>query len=616
MRRILTTLMILLVVIVAGLSALVLLVNPNDFRDYLVNNVAKRSGYQLTLDGPLRWHVWPQLSILSGRMTLTEPGAGAPLLRADNMRLDVALLPLISHQLQVKQVMLKGAVIELTPQTEAVKNTDAPVAPRENTFPQASDDRGWSFDVSKLQVADSVLVFQHEGDEQVTVRDIKLQMQQDEHHRATLDVSGRINRDQRDLNLALSAQVEAGDYPHLLTAKIDKLDWQWQGADLPPQGIAGQMRFLAQWQEEQKTLSFSQLQVTANDSTLQGNASVVLNNKPDWSLDLQFTRLNLDNLLAQAKPATNSNANQQGQSSVPRQPRPVIADGSLQPDYSNLRGYRAALKLNAAQLQWRGMQFTNVHVLADNQYGLLTLNQLQGQIGDGSISLPGTLDARGKQPVSTFQPTLDNVEIGTLLTAFNYPINLTGKLSLNGDFSGSRIDADTFRHSWQGDATLTLRDSRAEGLNFQQLVQQAVERSTNVQAKENLDNATRLDAFSSEMSLDEGVMQFTKMSGQSALLALDGNGTLDLVKEEGDMRFNVRVLDGWQGESKLVDVLKNTAIPLRVYGPWSALNYSLQVDQALRKQLQNEARNRLKAWADKNQDSQSGKDLKKLLDKL
>ncbi len=57
MRRFLTTLMILLVVLVDGLSALVLLVNPNDFRDYMVKQVAARSGYQLQLDGPLRWHV-------------------------------------------------------------------------------------------------------------------------------------------------------------------------------------------------------------------------------------------------------------------------------------------------------------------------------------------------------------------------------------------------------------------------------------------------------------------------------------------------------------------------------------------------------------------------------
>uniref|UniRef100_UPI00398C779F AsmA family protein n=1 Tax=Salmonella enterica TaxID=28901 RepID=UPI00398C779F len=112
--------MICLVVLVAGFSALVLLVNPNDFRAYMGQQVAARSEYQLKLDGPLRWHVWPQLSILSGRMTLTARGASETLVRADNMRLDVALWPLLSNQLHVKQVMLKGGVIQLTPQTEAV----------------------------------------------------------------------------------------------------------------------------------------------------------------------------------------------------------------------------------------------------------------------------------------------------------------------------------------------------------------------------------------------------------------------------------------------------------------------------------------------------------------
>ena len=211
MRRILTTLMILLAVVVAGLTALVLLVNPNDFRAYMVKEVADRSGYQLELDGPLRWHVWPQLSILSGRMKLTAPGAEEPVIRADNMRLDVGLLPLLSHQLQVKQVMLKGAVIQLTPQTEAVRDANAPVAPRENTLPDEPSDTGWSFDIGKLKVADSVLVFQHEHEELVTVRNINLQMEQDEHHLASVEFSGRVNRDQRDLTLSLNANVNASD---------------------------------------------------------------------------------------------------------------------------------------------------------------------------------------------------------------------------------------------------------------------------------------------------------------------------------------------------------------------------------------------------------------------
>jgi AsmA protein len=615
MRRILTTLMILLAVVVAGLTALVLLVNPNDFRAYMVHKVAERSGYQLKLDGPLRWHVWPQLSILSGRMTLTAPGAAEPVVRADNMRLDVALLPLISHQLQVKQVMLKGAVIQLTPKTEAVRDLNAPVVPHDNTLPQVSEDSGWSYDVRKLQVVDSVLFFQHESGEQVTVRDIRLQMDQDQNHHATLDFSGRVNRDQRDLALSFSAEVQGGDYPHSLQAEITQLNWQLRGAELPANGISGQGSLQASWLEDQKKIGFDKLNLTANGSTISGSASVVLGEQADWKLNLHASTLNLDSLLTHTETAGDSAASQQGQSQ-PRQMRPVIADSDIQQDYDSLRGFSAHMALTADRLQWRGMNFTQVKSDITNQQGLLTINQLQGELDGGLISLPGTLDARKDTAEASFQPKLDNVEIATILNAFNYSLNLTGKLSLAGDFSGQRIDADDFRRSWQGQAHLQMSDTRTEGLNFQQLVQQAVERSTNVQAQENYDNATRLDSMSSDLLLDKGEVTLKILQGQSELMALTGQGGLNLLKEECDMRFNVRVLGGWKGEGKLIERLKQTAIPLRIYGKWQALSYSLQVDQILRKQLQDEAKQRLNDWVERNKNSQDGKDVKKLLDKL
>lgn len=615
MRRILTTLMILLAVVVAGLTALVLLVNPNDFRAYMVHKVADRSGYQLKLDGPLRWHVWPQLSILSGRMTLTAPGADEPVVRADNMRLDVALLPLISHQLQVKQVMLKGAVIQLTPKTEAVRDLNAPVVPHDNTLPQVSEDSGWSYDVRQLKVVDSVLFFQHESGEQVTVRDIRLQMDQDQNHHATLDFSGRVNRDQRDLALSFSAEVQGGDYPHSLQAEISQLNWQLRGAELPANGISGQGSLQASWLEDQKKIGFDKLNLTANGSAISGSASVVLGEQADWNLNLHASMLNLDSLLTHTEAAGDSAASQQGQSQ-PRQMRPVIADSDIQQDYDSLRGFSAHMALTADRLQWRGMNFTQVKSDITNQQGLLTINQLQGELDGGLISLPGTLDARKDTAEASFQPKLDNVEIATILNAFNYSLNLTGKLSLAGDFSGQRIDADDFRRSWQGQAHLQMSDTRTEGLNFQQLVQQAVARSTNVQTQENYDNATRLDSMSSDLLLDSGEVTLKSMQGQSELMALTGQGSLNLLKEDCDMRFNVRVLGGWKGEGKLIERLKQTAIPLRIYGKWQSLSYSLQVDQILRKQLQDEAKQRLNDWVERNKNSQDGKDVKKLLDKL
>lgn len=615
MRRILTTLMILLAVIVAGLTSLVLLVNPNDFRAYMVHEVAERSGYQLELDGPLRWHVWPQLSILSGRMTLTARGAEEPVIRADNMRLDVALLPLLSHQLQVKQVMLKGAVIQLTPKTEAVRDSAAPVVPYDNTLPLAPEDRGWSYDVRQLQVADSVLFFQHENGEQVTVRDIRLQMEQDENHRATVDFSGRVNRDQRDLALNFSATVQGGDYPHSLKADFSQLSWQLRGAELPPDGINGQGSLQASWQEDSKTLRFDNLNLMASGSTLTGNGSVVLGERPDWSLDLHATTLNLDSLLASSSPATDSSASQQGQSQT-RPLRPVIADSDEREDYQSLRGFTGRMALSADQLQWRGLNFTQVQSEISNKQGLLTVSKMQGSLDGGQLSLPGTLDARGDTPQATFQPALQNVEIGSLIKAFNYSLSLTGKLSLTGEFSGARIDADDFRRRWQGQAQIQMKDTRTEGLNFQQLVQQAVERSTNVRAQENYDNATRLDAVSSQLTLDNGLVTLNRVQGQSDVMAMTGEGQLDLQKENCDMHFNVRVLGGWKGEGKLIDRLKQTAIPLRIYGDWQSLSYSLQVDQILRKQLQDEAKQRLNDWVERNKGSKESKDAKKLLDKL
>lgn len=617
MRRFLTTLMILLVVLVAGFSALVMLVNPNDFRTYMVQQVAARSGYQLQLDGPLRWHVWPQLSILSGRMALTAKGASEPLVRADNMRLDVALWPLLSHQLSVKQVMLKGAVIQLTPQTEAARNENAPVPPKDNNLPDVAEDRGWSFDIASLRVADSVLVFQHENDEQVTVRDIRLQMEQDAQHRGAFEFSGRINRDQRDLNLALNGTVDASDYPHNLSAGIQQLSWQLQGADLPKQGIQGQGQLQAQWQEDAKLLSFSQLDLTANDSTLTGSAQVTLTEQPAWRINLNFGKLNLDSIIPLSE--NSSGANGGGEQGVTSSSlaRPVIASRVDEPAYQGLKGFSAEIALNAESVLWRGMNFSAVSTRMTNQAGVLKIAQLEGKLDGGTISLPGTLDASADTPRVVFQPRLNDVEIGTILKAFHYPIALTGKMSLTGDFSGADIDAQAFRHNWQGQARIEMRDTRMDGMNFQQLVQQAVERSSgDVEAMRNYDNATRLDRFVTDLTLDHGKLGLNSMEGESSVLALTGKGTLDLVGESCDTQFNVRVLGGWKGEGKLIDFLKNTPVPLRVYGKWQALNYNLQVDQVLRKHVQDEAKRRLNDWAERNKDTRDGKDVRKLLDKL
>ena len=411
--------------------------------------------------------------------------------------------------------------------------------------------------------------------------------------------------------------MDASEYPRNLSASISDFKWQLQGGDVPAQGINGQGSLAAHWQSDRQLLTLDSLQLTANDSAFTGKGSVSLAGKPQWALDLQFDALNLDNLLAvKDNPATNAESTQQGQKLPVRLPRPVIANSTVQPEYTSLRDFSANVSLAAKSIQWRGMHFANVSGQFTNDAGLLSITTLQGKMGEGDISLPGTLDVRTDHSQAQFQPRLENIEISSILKAFDYPISLTGKVSMAGDFFGNRVDADDFRQYWQGDAHVEIKDSRMEGLNFQQLIQQAVARSSDVDVQQNYDNVTRLDTFSTSLSLDNGVMTMSDMQGTSPLLALTGQGELDLVKQQCDTHFTVRVLEGWKGDSKLVEYLKSIEIPLAVYGDWQSLNYNLQVDQILRKHLQDEAKRRLNEWADRNKDSQNGKDLKKLLNKL
>lgn len=611
MRRLLTTLVILLVVLVAGMSALVLLVNPNDFRAYMVTKVEQKSGYHLTLDGDLRWHIWPQLSILAGRMTLTAPGAKAPVVSADNMRLDVKLLPLLSHQLFVKQVMLKNAVIRLTPDSEEQNQPDAPIAPAGHA--EESVDTPWKFDIDNLRVVDSLLIWQRANNEQINVRDINLTLQQNSKRQAQMELSSRVNRNQRDLTFNLAADIDLQQYPRRIAANVTQFSYQLEGADILAGGIKGDGSTKVVYQQTPQQLALSQLSLGVNDSTFSGDASIQFGEIPAYTLNLTSAAVNFDAFSGWQSSSSQVSEVQNVTSS------PVIASQMDDPQQNLevLREFNAQLNLSVDQLTYRGMNISHLSTQAENRQGLLTLHSFSGQVAGGDFALPGTLDVRGRRPVISVQPMVKQVELGSILKAFEMPQIMTGKFSMQGDLTGDRLTSQSFERRWQGTAQLAMQDAQLHGLNIQQLIQQAVARNdSSVRGQDDYQRYTEVKQLSAKASLNQGTVKITELAADSSLLNLNGGGTVDMPGKQCDMQLNVRVTGGWKGRDDLIEQLQKTPIPLRVYGPWNQLNYQLQVDQILRKTLQNRAKDALNKWADKNKDSREGQDLKKLLDKL
>lgn len=622
MRRFLTTIVILLVVLAVGMTALVLLVNPNDFRSYMTKEVQQRTGYELQLDGSLRWHVWPRLSILSGRMSLTAPGAAQPVISAENMRLDVGLWPLLSHQLDVKQVMLKGAVIRLTPGSDAQKPENSPIAPSGSR--ELSSDVAWKLNIKKVQVRDSLLIWQQDKDDQINMRDINLSIDQDSARQASIELSSRINRNQRDLNFKLAANVDLSSYPQRYSAVVSNFDYQLSGVGLPTSGIAGMGSATVSYQQQPQQIDISNLLVTANQSQLQGRIQGAMqeNGTSAYKVDLQSAALNLDNLFGWTPPTegADGSANTAEQATL-RSPVTSNPESTAQiGDMAFLRDFTAELKIQANEVIYHGLKLADFSLAAQNEQGNATLQNISGRLGKGTFQAQGTLAVVDNQPAQvSLTPQIENITLEPVLHAFSQPDALVGDLTLTGKFNGTGMTLVDVMQNWDGHAHISLANARLQGMNIQQLIQQAVIRNhSDVSGKDSYSDYTKVQELKADTVLRNGILRITRFFASSEILTVGGSGLVNLENQSCDMNLNVRVLEGWNGKDSVVKALQNAVIPLRIYGPWQQLSYSLDADKVLRDQLQQKAKDALNNWLSKHQDkdTKDKKDVERLLNKL
>lgn len=105
----------LLALIVLALVAVVLFVDPNDYRDDIAGMVERETGRKLTLTGDLKLSVFPWVALETGAASLSDaPGFGdEPFVSIQEARVSARLLPLLRGKLEVGKVQLTGARVRL-----------------------------------------------------------------------------------------------------------------------------------------------------------------------------------------------------------------------------------------------------------------------------------------------------------------------------------------------------------------------------------------------------------------------------------------------------------------------------------------------------------------------
>lgn len=121
----------ILVLLIMFAVAVVLLVNPNEYRGDIERVVAAQTGRRLAIQGDLNLTFFPWIGIKAGRMQLADaPGFGKePFFQANQIQLALKVLPLLQGKLVLDTITLEHPQIHLIRNIHGIGNWETLIKP-------------------------------------------------------------------------------------------------------------------------------------------------------------------------------------------------------------------------------------------------------------------------------------------------------------------------------------------------------------------------------------------------------------------------------------------------------------------------------------------------------
>ncbi len=126
MRTVFKLVSLVVVLIIAGLIAIPFVVDPNDYKQQISDQVEKATGRQLTLQGDIGLSVFPWIALKLGPLSLSNAkGFNAdPFAKVEAAEIRIKLMPLLQKQLEMDTVILDGLELNLEKNKAGVTNWD------------------------------------------------------------------------------------------------------------------------------------------------------------------------------------------------------------------------------------------------------------------------------------------------------------------------------------------------------------------------------------------------------------------------------------------------------------------------------------------------------------
>ncbi len=549
----------LIAVALLGATAVLLLVNPNDYRADLQRLAEQRTGRRLEIGGQLQLKLFPWLAISVGEVKLGNPPSFGPepFLTVRRASVGVKLLPLLRKRLEVSRLRIDGLSIHLVsrgPHDNPTNNWKDLV---ESKSPGQSSGAGGAGQttIAGVDVSGSELIYRDEAQKSVTAL----------------------------TNVEAHAGALGGGAP--VPTRIE-LDYGNGGAQ-PAVHIAATARVAMRADPSQVQLS--DLDLALDDMHVRGSAAIADLDKMALRFDLSADDINLDRLVPPAAAG--------GEDEARASRGPATQQPPTQLPIAGLRSLDAQGTLRIHSITVRRLVFTGMTLPLTAKDGRVRLGPGSAGFFGGRYDGDVLLDARPAQAQLSLNEHIRGVDVGALMKALFATSRFVGRGDANVVATGAgNTDAALF-HSLAGKLDVNVKNGALDGvdLGYELRLAQALLKREAAPARTGPER-TAFNALSAAGTLERGVLHNEDVQVATDYLKARGKGTLDLNTQAIDYyvvaqanRVPSSPSQGAAGSGELAD-LKAAEVPIRITGSLGAMKVRPDIEglarQEARGQLQ------------------------------
>lgn len=263
-----------------------------------------------------------------------------------------------------------------------------------------------------------------------------------------------------------------------------------------------------------------------DETSVRGRLDAAAFSPPDIGFDLALDRIDADRYL----PPEAGN----GASAASGEGRGEVRDAPM--DFERLRRIRLNGAFRADALRVRRLEMANIRLKIFGEQGIFRLDPLRVNLYRGAMSLAGTMDISGPEPVFRAEGTVENVATGPLLAAAADSDAVRGILNASAKLAARGDGPDAVARTLDGTADLHLSDGRIRGMDLVGMARNLEAAYRRVRGEEETEAGTDFSELKAALTIEKGRIALTEGRLASPVLEAVAEGAANLPDRTLDLR--------------------------------------------------------------------------------